>query len=95
MRAPAHLLLDAGVEHRPRARLDPRVQNVRRDVQTGDQRRQARLRRPEAVAAQRVAGFGELESADDAAAVVRVHRGGRLGIPLGQECVRRLAPSSS
>ena len=43
-----------------------------------------------AVAAERVAGFGELERADDPAAVVRVHRGRRLGIALGEERVRRL-----
>ena len=63
----SRLLCDAGVEHRARARVDAAGELLARDVEADDERRMPRLRRPEPVVsvAQRRAGLGELERADD------------------------------
>jgi hypothetical protein len=86
------LLLDAGLEHRARALADPPVQRDLRDVETDHERRVPRLAGPEPVARrrERLADLGELERTDDAAAVVRVHRRGRVRIEPREQRVRGL-----
>ena len=80
------------LEHRPRALGDPLVEDCLRHVEADDDGRVPRLARPEPVArrCERRTGLGELEGADDAAAVVRVHRCGGRRVDRGQALVRRL-----
>ena len=82
--------------------VDPACQLRRRNVEPDDQRRVPGLVRPESVAAQGVPGFGELERAHDASAVVRVHGGGRgwvapceFGVGGNRAAARRTAPPSA
>ena len=77
------------------ARLDPRVELVRRRASSPTSSvGSARRRRPQPVLGgrERRAGLGQLERADDAAAVVRVHACGGGRVALGEERVRRLGP---
>ena len=69
-----------------------RSSDLLRDVEPDDHRRVARRVRPEPVGVgrERRPGLCELERTHDAAAVVRVHGGGRSRIELRQALVRRV-----
>ena len=85
----ADLLLHPALEHLAGALLDPAAELLAVEREPHDQRRVARLAVPEAIfdGAQRRAGLGELERADDAAAVVGMHGRSRGRIALRQQLV--------
>ena len=83
------LVHDASRDHLVGASLDPTQQLRRRDVEAENEGWSPHVRRPEAIGdgRERASLLGELECADDAAAVADVHgsRGGR--IELAKPCV--------
>jgi len=89
---PRHFVPYPGLEHRLRSRLDPTQQLGARNLETKAGGRVARVGAPEPVGGrlQRPSGIGELEGPHDPTAVVRMHRGGRSGIALGQQLVGAL-----
>ena len=72
--------------------VDPPVELVERQVERDDRRRVARVVCPQPVVGgcERAPGLGELERADDAPAVVRVHARGGCRVALGEQRVRCL-----
>jgi len=87
------LRFHARFEHRQRARFDPAHELVSRNLETEDDGRLPQLAAPQPVfdRLERMARVGELERADDAAAVVRMHQCRGFGITLGKQFMSSLS----